>query len=116
MAQAKTRVRKPRQVDLAWAAGLFEGEGCVRLDDGRTRLELETTDQDVALDFASIMRSGTVRQRNKNWRHPHHKTSWRWQAGAIEDVTRICGWLYPFLGERRRAKMTHCLANDRRLA
>lgn len=95
-----------RAIDVAWAAGLFEGEGCfsiVRV--GTTGMSftasLYSTDRDVVERFGEVVGVGTVREKTKGpaWLD-HHKTQWRWQAGADDAVT-VARLLMPHLGTRR---------------
>lgn len=45
---------------VAWAAGLFEGEGCVTKAGGRVNLRVTSTDQDVLEQFAAFVGAGKV--------------------------------------------------------
>jgi LAGLIDADG-like domain len=45
---------------VAWAAGLFEGEGCVTNADGRVNLRVTNTDLDVLEQFAAFVGGGKV--------------------------------------------------------
>jgi hypothetical protein len=87
---------------LAWAAGLVEGEGCWSLDRGRPRFELTTTDEDVIGAFADLF-SVEYRAKSKSQRHPDWKQAWRlWGTQLGRDLAVD---LYPWLGERRRARL-----------
>jgi hypothetical protein len=57
---------------IAWAAGLFEGEGCIQ----RQRLRIEMTDKDVLEMFADIFPGGHwyERQRQENWKRTYTYT------------------------------------------
>src|SRR5207245_5183125 len=46
--------------DIAWAAGLFEGEGSITQSGGRVRLSLKMTDEESVRRFAKIIQRGTV--------------------------------------------------------
>ncbi len=92
--------------DIAWAAGLFEGEGSITLqkDGRRVSLALGMTDEDVVRRFAKIMDVGTVGMLMRDHRGAHYKTMWRWQASAHHDVLAVIFLLGPWFGARRRAK------------
>ncbi len=86
--------------DIAWLAGLLEGEGCFYLGKDRAKKEiypcikLQMTDEDIVVRAAALMKSKVE----------HYGNTW---------VTRVYGahtiaWmmtLYPYLGERRREKV-----------
>jgi hypothetical protein len=42
---------------MAWAAGLFDGEGTITQSKGRLFVEVKMTDESVVLRFAEIARS-----------------------------------------------------------
>lgn len=96
-------------LDLAWAAGLFEGEGCVGLQKkpgGRhlVLLQVASTDRDVLERFMAITGTGTLFARKKE--KSHHKQCWVWKvtgAKALAIVTNPA--FYQQLGERRKKKV-----------
>ena len=94
-----------REVDAAWAAGLFEGEGCITAQrrNGkfmRPLMSLQMTDADIVHRFHVIVGVGNVRVQD----HATKKRVWQWQSGAIEDVRHVIRLLAPWLGERRLAR------------
>lgn len=98
-------------VDIAWAAGLFEGEGSIQLwqdtksERSYPRLELSSTDQDVVLRFAGILGGaiyGPIERENR-------KPFWRWTATG-ERARSALAVLAPQLGARRTARMDDVLA------
>jgi hypothetical protein len=86
--------------ELAWAAGLFEGEGSCFVGSGQRQpvVALVTTDRDVLERFASIIGFGSVHGYD---RHPH-KRYWRWSVQSKADVLAVGALLEPWLGVRRR--------------
>ena len=105
--------------EMAWAAGLFEGEGCIGIiGHGASvgnrirpwvKLTVQMTDRDVLERFFSIVESGGVSLHHRANR-PRHKDCWSWQAGARSDVERILLAFLPWFGERRAAKAREALA------
>lgn len=99
--------------DIAWAAGLVEGEGCILASDYRRpggrksekqiRLAVEMTDRDVLERLRSILgRRARLRERRPPSVNPRHRRRWILTLNGPD----LIGWLqtlYPFLGERRRA-------------
>lgn len=98
-------------VEIAWAAGLFEGEGCISVQRAgikskynQVRLLLSSTDKDVIDRFGSYFGGNiTVKDRSKNLLS--RKPLWEWSLGGRKDVARVLGLIGPYLGERRTAKM-----------
>jgi len=97
--------------DLAWAAGLFEGEGCITR--GRNSLpiiHLAMTDRDVVERFAVVVRHGTIVELAKYRERPHYQRQWRWACQREEHVRDVMARLLPWLGNRRRARWEEILA------
>lgn len=95
--------------DIAWAAGLFEGEGCVRIRPrGCGEMTLAMTDRDVVERFAEIVGAGKVK-RNDGPARNGHQVQWRWNVSRFETVQAVVAMIWPWLGERRRAKALEVL-------
>lgn len=99
-------------LEIAWAAGLFEGEGSIYpYRDSKSgthypRLDLASTDEDVVRRFARIVDGGSV---YGPIQRPNRKPFWRWQATGTR--ARLALDLFaPHLGERRSARRTEVLA------
>lgn len=98
-------------VQIAWAAGLFEGEGCISINKSKrfgrvystALLSLQMTDEDSVQRFADIVGMP------ENCKGPHlgrtlkHKPVWRWCVMAKKART-VIHLLYPHLGKRRRQR------------
>jgi hypothetical protein len=103
-----------RQHLHAWAAGLFEGEGCFSLHrpkrdskHGYVRLigTLQMTDEDVVRRFAEIVEVGKVhRYEQRGNRQP----VWRWTCSG-DDTVNVYRLLEPWLLSRRRARFAELL-------
>jgi hypothetical protein len=104
---------------IAWAAGLFEGEGCLnvyrRARRGKTsgmtgsvQINLGTTDLDVVERFAQIVGVGAICRDIKPVR-PEWKPMHKWSAYGFEKVQYVVAMFWPWLGERRRAKAREVL-------
>jgi len=91
-------------METAWAAGFFEGEGCIHIKTGKSALFLiiSSTDLDVLSRFKTWAKAGRIRLTKKQ--KPHHKDCWMWTCTAWPDVSRILAELLPWLGDRRSAK------------
>lgn len=103
-------------IEIAWCAGLFEGEGSIhpvtqkskKRDYTYVRMALKMTDLDVVMKFAQLVKVGTVRgtSRNTASRLPkHYKKAYTWQLSSYSEIIKLISILYPHLGVRRRAKI-----------
>lgn len=100
-----------QKLEQAWAAGLFEGEGCITFvgkGAGRfyPRLTLVTTDLDVGERFRRTVGEGAVR---KHWTgRSNNLPTWRWDCGSGA-AERIMAWMFPLLGYRRQRRWLEVL-------
>lgn len=111
--------------DLGFAAGIFEGEGCItqtrpqprkvrsssstrrgrypRPDPkGTLAVSIAMTDLDTLERFVEIVGSGAIMEHTPDERF---KVQWRWTAYS-DNARRIIKLLWPGLGSRRRARAT----------
>lgn len=104
--------------DVAWAAGLFEGEGWFEVVYSKTipgaarglRIGVGSTDRDVLEKLQGIF-PGTIRLRKaRPTAYPTAKPFWVWTVATRDEVTRIIELLLPWLGERRRSQAETALA------
>lgn len=98
---------------IEWAAGLFEGEGCIllrgsgkrRKDGTRSQtpsLYVGMTDLEVLGSFRRVVGGGG--SITGPYKAPKRKPMWHWTA-TWKAARGIAPRLYPYLGTRRRAKM-----------
>ncbi len=97
----------------AWAAGLFEGEGCVSIyqrKSGSFRLQpkitLGMTDFSAVKQFADIIGVGNISSAIL----PSGKTIYRWQCASWELVEYVFSLLGPWLHERRTSRFREVMA------
>ena len=111
-----------RGAETAWAAGLFEGEGCIALKKPglhgvlpTVHLVMELTDRDVLERFCAVVACGKVRLRRTE--APNKKAVYSWSIGNRRDVDRLLRAFMPWLGKRRATKarlvLDECAAMDR---
>jgi hypothetical protein len=108
---------KPSSEEIAWAAGLFEGEGCMHFRGtvgkrgGNAQMRLTMTDSDVVARFAVIMGCG-----NSYFSHtPVHrargeKPLYTWVVYTASQIIQCLELLMPWLGDRRRVKAKETIA------
>lgn len=97
------------ELEIAWAAGLIEGEGCFTKHSGHPYLLVDMTDKDVILKLQTVFPTGTVRGPYTHKSKPQHKPRWRFDAFGTKAVP-IMKVLRPYMGERRGIKMDELLA------
>jgi hypothetical protein len=110
------------EAEIAWAAGVLEGEGCISWSNSTTvrdgqrlqaRVSIAMTDEDVLVRVRDILGCGVVRPNTREgkvyWK-PHHKPQWTWEVRARDDVERVLTVLLPWLCARRRERAEEVLA------
>ena len=96
---------------IEWAAGLFEGEGCIskRKNENSYRMTLSMCDFDVVRDFLEVVGVGTVSEFRPPSYKDHYQTQLRWYVGNKKDVRNLLIKMLPYLGNRRAHKALDCL-------
>ena len=91
-----------KETDLAWAAGLIEGEGCFTLHSKKhPYFLLDMTDKDVLEKFQSIFPFVTLRGPYYHKDRPQYKPRWRIDAFGPK-CRHIILQTYKYYGIRRR--------------
>lgn len=90
--------------DIAWLAGLLEGEGSFvsRKENGDPRIMLDMTDRDVIDRAAALLGVNHIGVRNPGLRHHKHVYIIRLSGD------KAAAWmmtLYSYMGQRRRHDM-----------
>jgi hypothetical protein len=93
--------------NLAWVAGLFEGEGCIghNRKTGQWQLIVASTDEDVLQRAHMLTGVGTLRGPIDRGHKPH----WIWNVTSRAQVYALLAALYPWFGKRRQARVIECL-------
>lgn len=101
------------ETDIAWAAGLLEGEGCFtnRTNSPVLRVSCSMTDLDILERLQSIF-GGLIHKVGRNTKHfkEHWKDVWVWSISgdlAKEAMTAVL----PYMGKRRSEKINELLAS-----
>ena len=96
------------QIEVAWLAGLLEGEGCFCIkSSGGAYINVSMTDEDVVRRVHSLTGVGTVITHQR----PNRKRVWTWRTGDREAVDQLAKTLLPHMGERRSAKIRDLIAH-----
>lgn len=101
-------------VDIAWFAGLFEGEGCLSIErNGNTKLSIGMTDLDIIERVRTLFPNcNNTKPRQQKPVRPEYrmpKVIHSWRVSDPQEVRRIIVLMLPFLGERRSARAREVL-------
>jgi hypothetical protein len=103
---------------IAWAAGLFEGEGyfAYQLTRGKhlvLRAGINMTDEDVITKFQSVIGGQGKVYPYISPHCSHHKKQYRLLLEGFERFQFVATLFWPWLGERRRARIKELLSMAR---
>ena len=106
------------EAEIAWAAGLFEGEGSIspQIAAGRTdrvvrvALNITSTDLDVLERFHRIVGCGHIRGPRQR---KHYKPQWAWTVTKFEHSKAVLAAFEPWLLSRRNARAREVLEMQR---
>jgi LAGLIDADG-like domain len=100
----------PTDTQIAWAAGLYEGEGYCHLSKKwqQPMVGLTTSDYDVLQTFANIVQVGGIHK--PKIRPQNNKQLYTWQTGSQEGVIHVLTLLMPYLHSRRKERAEEVLA------
>ena|SRR2546428_277257 len=104
--------------DIVWLAGYFEGEGSISLTQYEHRahyiLSITSCDKDTLERVRDIIGfgnfSGPYKRKNKD-----NKPYWQFQMSKKYQVLPILWAIYPWLGERRKAKVREVSLDFRKI-
>lgn len=102
------------ELDIAWAAGILEGEGSfiINTQKGRktpsVRIKCEMTDHDIILRLRDVFAVGNIHTPKIR---PGCKQSWALQIYKQSDIETVIHKVMPYLGIRRSAKAKELLAH-----
>lgn len=101
--------------EVAWAAGLFEGEGAIWITkrDSLLRIRLSSTDLDVLQRFHAAVGVGYILgpyKPNGSKTPEGRKLIYNWETNRLPEIAEVLDAFRPFLGERRKARMDEVFA------
>ena len=93
-----------RYTDIVWAAGLFEGEGCIYIHPTKIYVQLiiVMTDLDVMERYVDVVGHGNLN--GPFWSNKSTKPYWRTTVSKSSEVQRILKMFLPHFGKRRSDK------------
>jgi hypothetical protein len=103
-------------IQVAWAAGILEGEGCFSICTRKTAkhdhktlaVHCEMTDEDVVRKLHSVFQVGTVVERkNMSGRRDTRtrKITFIWSVQNHKGISEVCNLILPHMGARRKQKI-----------
>jgi hypothetical protein len=101
--------REPTEAEVAYVAGLYEGEGSCQKVKRYRRMTIRMTDKEP-LDLVQQIMGGIVAGPYRDVGVPdHYKDKWAWRVGAWRDILRIVPLIRPWLSPRRQAQVDRLL-------
>lgn len=108
--------------NVAWLAGILEGEGCFTFYPNRqTRtsvkpsgafgVEIQSTDQDVVDRVESLV--GTGSRSIRCMTNPNHRDAYSWKLSRRADVLSVLLAIRPYMLSRRAARIDEMIAGIR---
>lgn len=96
--------------DIAWLAGVFEGEGCIYAPSHRrgARIAIKMTDKDIIERIDAMFPCPRITPVLP--RESHHQVQYAWTITKGDTIEEILELLMPYFGERRKAKGREQLA------
>jgi hypothetical protein len=90
--------------EVAWVAGILEGEGCWTRTANRSpwRIAVRMTDEDVIRRLPALTGVGAVTEEVSK---RGHKTAWTWSVAVRLHREWLTLQVWPWLGTRRRARI-----------
>jgi hypothetical protein len=99
--------------NIAWAAGLFEGEGHCSLIRNYPVLALGMTDKEVVEKFVSVIGVGNIRVIDS--KRANHNKIWEVRITHSTTVIEVLSMLYPYLCTRRREQADEVMKRAREI-
>ena len=96
--------------NIAWVAGLIEGEGNFNLRESKLsmRIRVRMTDLDVLQKAYNLFKIGKIYGPYYR-KNPKHKTAWEWSINRHNQVVELCRVIAPYLLSRRLQQMNNML-------
>lgn len=104
--------------ELAWAAGLFEGEGCISLSRPKNSKNsayptaaIGMTDKEPIERFFRAVSIGRLQGPYK--KSGSRKDVWEWRAHGLEQVEQVLALFWRYLSPRRKARAAEVIGGTR---
>lgn len=97
------------EAEIAWAAGLFEGEGNVALTQSGIQIRLSMCDEDVVRRWGAVV--GVGKCYGPYTRKVSPKPHWLWRISSTEEIIALFEAFRPWLGQRRIEQFERTIAH-----
>ena len=103
-------------IELAWAAGFFDGEGCITLSRGLPTLSIAQVDREVLDRFKRAVGPGSVNgpydyaSKERREHFLNRKPQYRYQLSRLDDVRNVIDLLSPYLSSIKKEKAYELLS------
>lgn len=107
-----------RREEIIWAAGLFDGEGCITSYRKwkSVFLSLSMTDEDSVIRFHRFVGGlGGIYEKLPPANKPTYKKQWVWQTKRWEEAQALLIAFYPWLNKRRQDRAIEILTARRQI-
>ena len=94
---------------IEWAAGLFEGEGCMGTTEGLHYIKVSMTDEDVVNSFADVFDLKVTGPYSYTGAKAHCKPYWQCKSKKQSKVREVISSMLPHFGLRRAHKALNIL-------
>lgn len=101
---------RSRPEEVAWAAGIFEGEGCITKCGRSVQLRVKMTDCDVIDHLTIVFPQGRRYEEGRD--HLGQKRCYLWCVSKRYDVAVVLSELLPWLGPRRRERAAELMGGQ----
>lgn len=100
----------PSKTELAWAAGMIDGDGCITLTRsksafGKPTLVVDNTDESIIRELARLFGGSIVIKKRYQ---THHRQAWSWRRYGAQQVRANLKAVLPYMRcemKRERARM-----------
>lgn len=113
-ARVADTARNATREEMAWLAGIFEGEGSIILENrsgpreyATPRLQVNMVDRDVIEHLQAIAGGRVNRQKAQT---PDRQDQWRWTLQGFLPVSYVLDRIWPWLHSRRRTRCEEVMA------
>jgi hypothetical protein len=97
-----------RKEEIAWAAGFYEGEGCIIYSRSERssvwRITVVNTDLEPLERFMKVVGAGSIYEVPKKYQ-AHHKKCFQWQTARSADIYAVVDLLWDHLSARRKEQI-----------
>jgi hypothetical protein len=103
--------------DIAWVAGVFEGEGTIRVRRGNygAQISIRMDDEDVIRRIHRIMDFGNFYELPERRANGRLITQYNYQIASAEHVCAFLAAVWRFLGNRRKTVAAEALRSARQV-